>query len=120
MLMNSETILGEFLGEPFVATGIAERTPAPVFALEQNHPNPFNPETTIRFTLSEKGLTTIRVYDVAGRWVQTICSKEMPSGKHSVVWDGTNHKGEAVASGVYFYSLSAGRQTATRKMVVLR
>ena len=118
--MNSVTILGGFLGEPYVPTGVADRTPASAFLLEQNHPNPFNPETTIRFTLSEKALATIRVYDVSGRWVQTIFSRELPPGQHKVVWDGKNHKGEAVASGVYFYSLVAGRQTATRKMVVLR
>ena len=118
--MNSEAILGGLLGEPYVATGVADRAPTPAFVLEQNHPNPFNPETTIRFTLSGNVFATLRVYDVAGRWVRTICAKELPSGEHKVVWDGKNHKGEAVASGVYFYSLVAGRQTATRKMVVLR
>jgi hypothetical protein len=118
--MNSETILGEFLGEPWVPTAVVDRTPASAFVLEQNHPNPFNPGTTIRFTLPEKALATIRVYDVSGRLVETVLARELPPGPHRVVWDGKNRNGDSVASGVYFYSLVAGRHTATRKMVLLR
>jgi aminopeptidase N len=118
---NVETILGSFFYEPYVSTHVPGNAPsAPSFALEQNHPNPFNPETTIRFTLDAKSRATLRVYDVSGRLVATIVSAQLPAGPHRAVWDGKNQSGESVASGVYFYCLSAGGHTATKKMVLLR
>jgi hypothetical protein len=85
-----------------------------------NYPNPFNPTTTIRFVAPEKAFATIRNYDVAGRLVTTVLSAELPGGSHRVVWDGKTLNGNPAASGVYFYSLTAGGRTATRKMVLLR
>ncbi|MBP2680634.1 MAG: hypothetical protein H6Q78_497, partial [Candidatus Krumholzibacteriota bacterium] len=118
---NVETILGSFFDEPYLPTGVPGGAPrAAAFALEQNHPNPFNPTTTIRFTLDAKSQATLRVYDVAGRMVATVLSRELPAGEHRAAWDGRNAKGEAVASGVYFYRLSAGGRTATKKMLLLR
>ena len=118
---NVETILGSFFGEPYIPTGVAADAPsAATFTLEQNLPNPFNPATTIRFTLPERTYATLRVYDVAGRRVATVLSKEIPAGPHRVVWDGKNGRGEPAASGVYFYSLTADGRTATKKMVLLR
>ena len=117
---NVEYILGGLFGEPYVPTGLAAREPGLRFALGQNYPNPFNPVTTIRFTVPDKGLVTLRVYDVSGRLVSTVVSKDMSAGNHRVNWDGKNNSGESVASGVYFYRVSAGRHTATRKMVLLR
>ena len=118
---NVETILGTFCDEPYVPTGVAGGSPsASSFALEQNHPNPFNPTTTIRFTLDAKTHATLRVYDVAGRLVATVLSRELPAGPQRAVWDGKNNRGESVASGVYFYRLSASGREATRKMVLLR
>ncbi|UCG50801.1 MAG: T9SS type A sorting domain-containing protein [Candidatus Latescibacterota bacterium] len=117
---NVEFILGSCFGEPYIPSGIVTRQPKFQFGLGQNYPNPFNPETRIRFTLPENGLVTLRVYDVSGRLVKTVVAKEMPGGSHTVTWDGTNNSGESVASGVYFYRLSAGERIATRKMVLLR
>jgi aminopeptidase N len=118
--MNSETILGSFFGEPYVPTGVAENPPAHEFTLAQNHPNPFNPTTTIRFVLPEKALATIRVYEVAGHLVATVLSENLDAGPHKIAWNGKDSRGESVASGVYFYSLVAGEHKATRKMVLLR
>jgi hypothetical protein len=118
---NVETILGTFFGEPYLPTGVAGGSPsASSFALEQNHPNPFNPSTAIRFTLAAKSYASLRVYDVSGKLVATVLSRELPAGPQRVIWDGKNHRGESVATGVYFYSLTAGSQKATKKMVLLR
>ena len=117
---NSQTILASLLGEPFDPTAVVRSPSAPPFSLAQNYPNPFNPSTTIRFVLPGEGPASLRIYDVAGRLVATLLSKPMDAGPHRVTWDGKNHKGERVASGVYFYSLTMGDRTLTRKMVFLR
>jgi predicted extracellular nuclease len=90
------------------------------FGLAQNMPNPFNPKTTIAFTLPEAGDVSLEVYDVAGRRVATLIDRRLESGPHSVTWDGRTEAGERAASGVYFYKLVAGEQKTTRKMVLLK
>jgi hypothetical protein len=106
--------------EPKVPTAVGNGAPRAVFALEQNVPNPFNPHTTIRFTLPETGPASLRVYDVTGRLVKTVTAGLLKAGPHALRWDGTDHRGGRVASGVYFYRLTAGAYSATRKMVLLR
>jgi hypothetical protein len=91
-----------------------------VNGLSQNFPNPFNPMTTIRFSMKEKGRVTLRVYDVAGRLVRTLVDEVRDAGSYREVWDGTNNRGSCVASGVYFYKMNARGFEKTRKMVVLK
>ena len=88
--------------------------------LDQNSPNPFNPTTAIRFTLSEKQTVTISVYDVNGRLVRTLLSGVRETGSHTVTWDGRDSAGVTVGSGVYFYRLDAGKFSDTKKMVLLK
>lgn len=91
------------------------------FALRQNVPNPFNPTTTIRFDVPGHGArVTLDIYDVGGRLVRRLVDGFRPGGTHAVTWDGTNRRGRRVASGVYFYRMSAAGFTATRKMVVVQ
>jgi hypothetical protein len=118
---NCEYILSNFFGEPYnPASGTGTTGPKYAFSLGQNYPNPFNPRTTIRFSLPYKSLVDLRVYDVAGGLVKTILAEEFPAGLHTTTWDGTDRRGSAVASGVYFYKIVAGPDVATRKMVLLR
>jgi predicted lipoprotein with Yx(FWY)xxD motif len=95
-------------------------TPAPPLTLYQNNPNPFNPSTTIGYYIPEKCLVRLEVFDVAGARVAGLVSSEQPSGYHSVQWKGTDAWGNQVASGVYFYRLTAGKKTISRKMVLLQ
>jgi hypothetical protein len=89
--------------------------------LAQNHPNPFNPTTTIEFTVKSRGHVSLTVYDVAGRQIRTLVSENRAPGiKHVVGWDGRNAKGEMVASGVYFYRLETGGVMQTKKMVLCK
>ena len=97
----------------------AGQTPA-ALALGQNHPNPFNPRTTISFGLAEAGPATLAVYDVGGRRVRTLVSGSLAAGQHHVVWDGRGDAGRALASGVYFYRLEAGGEVLGRKMLLLK
>jgi len=97
--------------------------PRPVFAnyLAQNYPNPFNPGTTILFSLKAKGRVDVTIYDVRGRVVRRLLHEERAPGLHTdLEWDGTNDRGSPVASGVYFYRLTAPGFTQTRKMVLVK
>jgi hypothetical protein len=89
-------------------------------ALLQNHPNPFNPQTTITFTLAARANVHLAVYDVNGALVRTLADQTRAPGAYDVKWDGRDDHGRAVASGVYFYKLDAGRFTQTKKMVLLK
>jgi hypothetical protein len=97
----------------------AEETPL-VFKLAQNYPNPFNPVTTIDYSIPGKTNVDLTIYDVSGRKVRTLVrGKHLPGG-YSAIWDGRNDGGRPVATGVYFYRLTTGRDSSVRKMVILR
>jgi hypothetical protein len=116
------------LGPPAALAGLesdktGQEIPRPEAALElrQNVPNPFNPSTTIYFEVPEGGANvTLRIYDSAGKLVRTLVNGYEPSGTRQVSWHGTNDHGQSVASGVYFYQLTAPSFSNTRKMVLLR
>ena len=102
------------------ATGPRETLPG-TFALMQNYPDPFNPSTTINFTLPSPGAVTLTVYDLLGKEVRRLIDGNVPAGAGSVTWDGRDSRGAPVGSGVYFYRLLTGSHpAATRKMIVLR
>jgi hypothetical protein len=91
-----------------------------VFALRQNAPNPFGGGTAIAFDLPSPARTTLSVYTVSGRRVATLVDRELPAGRHAVVWDGRDAAGYEVAAGVYLYRIEAGAQVDVRKMTVIR
>jgi photosystem II stability/assembly factor-like uncharacterized protein len=85
------------------------------FALAQNYPNPFNPSTTIQFSLPRNGFVSLKIYNLLGEEMATLVSEELDAGQHSVGWHATG-----MPSGVYFYRLTAGQFTETKKLVLLR
>ena len=86
-----------------------------------NHPNPFNPSTTITFGLKESAPTTLRIYDLTGRLIRTLVNGEVQSaGAHQYVWRGKNDNGQNVASGTYLYRLDAGTSTESRSLMLLK
>lgn len=91
-----------------------------VYRLLQNHPNPFNPSTTISFETGRAGYAELTVYNILGERIRTLHSGELTAGVHSVTWDGKDALGRAVASGIYLYRLEAGGVSVTRKMTVIR
>ncbi|MEW5701503.1 MAG: cohesin domain-containing protein [Candidatus Zixiibacteriota bacterium] len=93
------------------------------FVLEQNYPNPFNAATTISFSLRGSAgtvATRLEVFNVLGQHLATLIDEPMEPGNYSRVWDGTSESGQAVASGLYFYRLTTGNHTETKKMVLLK
>ena len=103
-----------------LALSIPEKT-----ALLTNYPNPFNPETWIPYQLSEPAEVTVRIYAVSGALIRTLNLGHQSAGLYhqrsrAAYWNGKNELGESVASGVYFYTLTAGDFTATRKMLIMK
>jgi hypothetical protein len=90
------------------------------FILDQNSPNPFNPTTAISFEIPTSAKVRLEVFDVRGALVATLVNDDMPPGRQSVVWDGSNSRGHPVASGHYFYRLTAGKEVITKKMILLK
>jgi len=88
--------------------------------LSQNHPNPFNPETTIRYDLAEAGAVRLSLYNVSGQLIRTLVDGERAAGSYSVTWDGRNDAGRDVASGIYLSRMEVGGFSAVRKLVLVR
>ncbi|HEX6790464.1 MAG TPA: FlgD immunoglobulin-like domain containing protein [Candidatus Krumholzibacteria bacterium] len=89
-------------------------------ALHQNVPNPFNPQTTIRYELPQEAHVRLLVFDVSGRLIRTLEDRDRAVGTHEVTWTGRDDSGQPVTSGVYFYVLEAGKQRLTKKLVLLK
>ena len=94
-------------------------------ALLANYPNPFNPETWIPYQLAESAEVTLTIYDMNGQLVRRLAVGHQAGGMYrsrsrAVYWDGRNQLGESVASGLYFYTLTAGEFSATRRMLILK
>jgi predicted acyltransferase (DUF342 family) len=90
------------------------------FALSQNHPNPFNPSTSISFALPKAGEVTLAIYNLRGQLVATLHQGAMAAGRQQMVWDGKDASGRQVASGVYVYRLEAGGFVATKKLMLMK
>ncbi len=91
-----------------------------VVTLDQNFPNPFNPETSISFSLPQKMNANLSVYNIRGQKIKTLFNGQADQGSNTVVWNGKDNSGKAVSSGVYFYKLEAGNTTKTQKMVLMK
>ena len=92
------------------------------FSLAQNSPNPFNPSTTVSYSVPEgkSAQVSLNIYDIRGKLVRTLVNEVKVAGSYSVMWNGVDSRGRNVASGVYFYRIQAGNFQQTRKMVLLK
>ena len=106
---------------PLVGGVLDIQTTPTEFALLQNFPNPFNPETTIGYELAESADVTLQIYNVVGQVVRTLMAAEPQSvGRYQVRWDGIDDRGTPVSSGIYFYQISAGKFQDVRKLMLLK
>ena len=90
------------------------------YALHQIHPNPFNPVTTLRYSLPQDQMVTITIYDMMGRTVRNLINRQETAGYKSIEWDSANDVGVSVSAGLYLYRIQAGDFVQTRKMVLLK
>ena len=88
--------------------------------LDQNRPNPFNGQTSIRFGVARRGNAELVIYNLAGQRVATLLQAYREAGDYAVIWDGRGDDGVALASGVYVYRLQSGSQVMARKLLLLR
>jgi hypothetical protein len=103
-----------------IVTGVVDKEELPAsFSLSQNYPNPFNPATKIQYTLPVISKVELRVYDVLGREIATLVNENQRPGKYEVEWKPASGI-QNIASGIYFYRLTAGSYTTTKKMILLK
>ena len=90
------------------------------FALGQNHPNPFNSNTVIRYSIPQRATVSLEVYNLPGQEVARLVYGLREAGSYTVEWDGRANANRALATGVYMYRLQAGEHVTTRKLMLLR
>ena len=113
---ESEIVEVEFIYTP---TGTSDNELSAV-SLMGNYPNPFNPETTIRFSTSKEGYVDLSIYNLQGQKVTTLVNGVLKAQSHNIVWDGRNESGNRVSSGVYIYQVQSENETAEGRMILLK
>jgi len=116
VLPNQNTTLN-FVLEPVANED--EYLPAVVTELQGNYPNPFNPETTIAYSVKDRCKVLLEVYNLKGQRVRILVNEEKGNGHYKAVFNAKDDKGNALSSGIYFYRLQAGNYVSTRKMLLM-
>ena len=126
IIPNVQVAQGEdiILNIPLVRTNVANddntQSPEPADFGLTNYPNPFNPDTTIRFSVPSEGRVTVTIYNIKGQRVKQLLNEQVVAGRYAVVWDGIDHTGNPCSSVVYFYKLRTNSKTLVRKMLMLK
>jgi len=108
-------------GNAYQPTSVSDpQIPAVETTLNSAYPNPFNPATTISFSLKEAGWTSVEIYNQKGQLVRTLVNASLEPGTHQYVWTGDDNNGTAVSSGMYYYRMRSGKYSSTRKMVLMK
>lgn len=107
---SGQTLAAEVAGNAVPRTAV----------LEQNFPNPLNSSTIIPYTMDDDGIARLEIFDVLGRRIQTLIDGWVVAGHHEAAWDGTDFRGRAAASGVYFYRLTTESASSSRSMLILK
>jgi hypothetical protein len=106
-----------------ISTGVNQNSLAEIPTeniLYQNYPNPFNSESLISFSITKDSYVSLNIYDILGKRIKSLVSKELKRGFHSIVWDSLNDRSEQVTSGIYFYELSTNGFVLRKKLILLR
>ena len=114
---------GNFSITPRLQTNVTEEGDAALpdgFELSQNWPNPFNPETSIRFEIPKRSPVELTIYNLNGQKVRALVQSELSAGSHTFVWDGKSGDGRSLSSGVYLYRLQYEGVSLTRKMILMK
>jgi hypothetical protein len=109
----------QFANDVVVLGALSVESTPTEFALLQNFPNPFNPETTIKYNLAEASDVNLRIFNIVGQVVRTLVAERQSAGRYQVRWSGTDDRGASVSSGIYFYELSAGGKFQDVKRLML-
>ena len=123
--VNTEGIYFDNIGVYYVYTisGVETVGGVPVgtrAAIRRVYPNPFNPTTTVEFSVPKQGPVSVRVYDLQGRQVSTLTNESLPAGLYRVKWDGRDRQGRGAASGIYFATIESGGVRQSVRMTLLK
>jgi hypothetical protein len=118
--LTSAEVLAFCQGTWTLPADVGDNETTLVNRLYQNSPNPFNPQTMIKFSLAQNGPVKVLIYDVSGRLVRTLVDGNLTAGPHTLTWDGTNDAGKHVGSGVFWTQMKAGSFLSNKKMVILK
>jgi flagellar hook assembly protein FlgD len=99
-----------------------------VTELEGNYPNPFNPETTISFSVAQNyrygsdgsPFVTLEIFNIRGEKVKTLINEKLPAGNHQIIWNGKDDNNKSVSSGIYFYKMNTDEYSAIKRLILLR
>ncbi len=120
-LIHGELSDGNFGLNQVASLGAVEIETRPeVYALRDNYPNPFNPETIIKYQLPEATDVRLEIFNVVGQLVSTLVAEPQKAGRYTIQWDSTNDSGQPLSSGIYFYRLQAGEFHKVDKMLLLK
>ncbi len=108
--------------DPNAQVGVPDARPLPTMEaiLFPNYPNPFNPQTQLQFSLPERALVTLEIYNLQGQQIRALVTQTDPAGTHAVSWDGRDDLGHEVASGVYFVTLKVGAFQTSQRLLRLK
>ena len=120
--VNSKDLISQLLGEP---QSNPEEEPSgslpDCVTLHRNYPNPFNPETTIPFSIPEDGKVNLTIYNIKGQKVKTLANDQLKKGFHEIIWNSKDNNGKLVTSGIYFYKFNVnGKTKGIKKMILLK
>ncbi|MDI3504375.1 MAG: hypothetical protein PWP64_1311, partial [Candidatus Cloacimonadota bacterium] len=119
--MESEGSISEILYIPHPCVeNEDQQVPGFKTALGSNYPNPFNPTTTISFTLAEPGFASLKIYNAKGQLVKQLANNDFTAGQHNLIWDGHDKHGRPVSSGLYFYRLQTKNYQESKKMILMK
>ncbi len=116
---NPKSLSLRFTEQRYTAASSGRSAVAPATLGLKAYPNPFRDQVSVDLQVASKGKTTLAVYNLRGQKVRTLASGELPGGKHTLVWDGRDDRGNTTGSGIYLLRLQQGGATATRKLVLL-
>ena len=109
------------LNEVVTPVSVRIETRPEVYALRNNYPNPFNPETTIKYQLPEAGDVKLEIYNMLGQVVRTLVNQHQNAGRYTIQWDASNDYGQDLSSGIYFYRVQVGGEfTNVKKMLLVK
>jgi hypothetical protein len=119
-LVNASVTIDGVVGSVSDLSSVTLAAVPTVYALSQNFPNPFNPTTTIEYSIPEAGNVELVIYNMAGQKVRTLINESQSASFYKVVWDGRNSMGENVGAGLYIYKLISGDFSKMQKMTLIK
>jgi len=119
-LVNASVSIDNVINAVSKLASVTVQAVPTVYSINQNFPNPFNPTTTIEYSIPQAGNVNLVIYNMAGQKVRTLVNENQPAAYKKVVWDGRNDMGETVGAGMYFYKLVSGNFTKIQKMTLIK